>query len=161
MSRHPRLTPPPARVRSSWPVGRAGGIASVLAALCLVAAADLPAQETEAEKETRACLEEAVVEAEIRRCVAARAERAQEAMDSTYARLSEVLDRERRAVLDGVQASWTAYRDEHCSWVASRHVGASLHRNVLNTCRARLTERRTRQLGEAIEAARAGGDGEG
>lgn len=92
------------------------------------------------------CLEDAVVEADLRACARERAERAAAALDSVYRRLADRLDPERRALLEGAQGRWADYRDAHCDYVAAPQVGASLHRNVLDTCRARLTERRTREL---------------
>lgn len=121
---------------------RARWVAPWLGAACLlvVGSPHLAAQAWES------CLEDAVVEADLRACARARAERATAAMDSVYRQLAARLDPERRALLEGVQHRWLAYRDAHCDYVAAPQVGASLHRNVIDTCRARLAERRAREL---------------
>lgn len=98
------------------------------------------------------CLDRAVTQAAINRCATEREARAEAAMDSVYARLMETVDDGRRDLLTGAQADWSAYRDAHCAFVAARYAGGSMMRNVIATCRARLAERRTRALGDELEA---------
>lgn len=98
------------------------------------------------------CLDRAITQADINRCAAERVERADAALDSVYHRLLDAVDEPQRDVLAGAQTDWAAYRDAHCAFVASRYAGASMHPNALATCRARLAERRTRELEEALEA---------
>ncbi|RIV84785.1 DUF1311 domain-containing protein [Aurantiacibacter xanthus] len=98
-------------------------------------------------------------------CAARDYEEADAALNAQWSQTADVMrarDRDLDRVYDdrpgyfetllAAQRAWLTYRDKHCASAGYRYRGGSMEPMIVSGCKTRLTEQRTRELADLIEA---------
>ena len=107
-----------------------------------------PAQE---KKKQDPC-ENAQTTVEMRDCAGKEYMEADAELNSVYRQLASKLETEgHRAALKAAQLAWIKYRDANCEFESYLNRGGTIYPVVYESCRARMTVDRTRELREMLK----------
>ena len=90
-------------------------------------------------------------QAEMNMCAGKAYEAADAALNTTYKKLSALLDDEEKAQLKEAENAWIKYRDLNCEFVADQYKGGSMRPMIHGYCLADVTKNRTTELKNQIK----------
>ena len=109
--------------------------------------------------------EQPITQRDMTMCAARDYEEADAALNAQWSQTADVMrarDRDLDRVYDdrpgyfetllAAQRAWLTYRDKHCTSAGYRYRGGSMEPMIVSGCKTKLTEQRTRELADLIEA---------
>jgi len=137
----------------------------MMKALAIAVLLALPVSSAFAQEDPPVDCANAQTQADMNQCSYLDFEKADEALNAVYKRAmksAQAADKEAADMsehyvgavkeLKKAQRAWIDYRDGHCEGMSRETLGGSMQSMLISGCQARMTEARTKELQELIEA---------